>query len=559
MKKTILIYFSFLPLFIFGQVNVGIPANVQQWLNQEINKIKKNGTSLSISLPKSDKSNIKQLPSLESSIYVDDFFNEKPAYLIGYIKNYDAASESFFLRIIAEDLLSGKASFPLSINIMPDGRFKVKIPNPHPQYNYLQLGAEEIIRFYIKPGQTLGMVIDLKSTVNKVEFQGESAQVNENLKRINSKVPALNPYFVYGNGVVEMTPQKFTEEYTRQYKNTQKKLQEYISENPHVTNAAEVAMFDNMIMYSTKMLEYSIKKSMTEKVPLSFYSFFNEIPLDNPQLLAGSQSGSMIDRLQYIIQDKLGQQNGLPANVTRAIVTKPDSLNQLVYKQMLTYLEQEEKLLKDSFQLKNSLLIDILKLHSFSTDLSGLPATEKAPYSTAVKDQINHPFLKRQVDKLIMLDSIVSGYKAFELSKGKVRDFFNEVIAKHKGKYVVVDFWGTDCGFCIEEIQNTFSLREKYKDSPDIDFVFITGNSISPSEKLYEKFVSDQRLYNSYRLQTQLYDAIRNTFMFNGIPHFALVDKTGKIVSTDFSIYRAMPESMLESLLKKTEIIVPDI
>jgi hypothetical protein len=47
--------------------------------------------------------------------------------------------------------------------------------------------------------------------------------------------------------------------------------------------------------------------------------------------------------------------------------------------------------------------------------------------------------------------------------------------------------------------------------------------------------------------------------MFNGIPHFALVDKTGKIVSTDFSIYRAMPESMLESLLKKTEIIVPDI
>lgn len=549
MRKLIFLYFFFQTLLVFGQVNIDIPTNVQQWMDQEIKKTKPlKETNLSIST-KGEKSIVLQKAQWQSNIYVDDFFNEKPAYLIGYIKNFNVTSKSFFLRVISEDVLSGQESLPLLINIMPDGRFTVKIPNPHPQYSYLWLGDEERVPFYIKPDQTLGVVIDLKSTGNKVEFQGDLAQINKNLMAINSNTPELNSYFVYGKGS-EMSPQEFSEEYTRQYNNTQNKVNEYLTKNPVASKAGEIAKFNNMILYSSKMLEYAINKSKSERVPINFYSFLNELPLDNPQLLAGSQSSWMVECLYHILESKFSHENGYPSGITRLFISTPADSTQKKYIKILKIFSQEERLLKDSFQIKNSLLVDIIKLYSFSSDLSSLPTEEKELFSAAIKEQIKHPFFKRQVEKLRLLDSGMKTNQIFELPKGKARDFFDEIIAKHKGKYVLVDFWGTDCGFCIEDMRNAFSVREKYQNSPEIDFIFITGYSRSPSDKTYDKFVCDQRLQYTYRLQTQMYDAICNAFMFNGIPHYALVDKSGKIISEDFYIYRANPESTLESLLK---------
>lgn len=140
--------------------------------------------------------------------------------------------------------------------------------------------------------------------------------------------------------------------------------------------------------------------------------------------------------------------------------------------------------------------------------------------------------------------------KTVELPNGKARDFFNEIIAKHKGKYVLVDFWGIHCGACEQDMMNTFSVREKYKNSPEIDFIFITDYWWSPTEP-YDKFVSEQHLQYNYRLQNKMFDAICSAFRFNGIPHYALVDKSGKIISANFSIYQLMPESAIESLLKQ--------
>lgn len=558
MRKIIFLFFFFLSLLTFGQTNINIPSNVQQWLNQEINRTNKNGQSKlfneagSSALIKVKNSNALQLPQLKSNTYVDDFFNEEPAYLIGYIKNYNVASESFFLRIITSDILSGNASFPLSINIMPDGRFTVKISNPHPQYLYLWLGEDDGFPFYIEPDQTLGVVIDLKSTEKKVEYQGALAQINNDLTAINSQTPQLNPYFVYGKGR-EMSPQEFSEEYTRQYKNTQNSINAYLIKNPAASKAGEIAKFNNMILYSSKMLEYSLHKEL----PTNFYSFLNELPLDNPQLLLGSQSGSMIDRLHYTLQTKLSNENGYPVGVTRLITSTQTDSTSSAGKQIFKELAQEKRLLKDSFQLKNSFLVDILKLHSFSNDLSSLPPAEKELFSSTFKAQIKHPFLKRQVDKLRMLNAVKDN-KAFELPKGKTSDFFNEIISKHKGKYVLVDFWASTCGFCVEDIQNTFSVREKYKNSPEIDFIFITDDSRSPAGEFYDKFINDQSLQYTYRLQTKMYDAICSAFMFNGIPHYVLVNKSGKIISENYSIYRISPESAIENLSKTIEIIPAD-
>jgi len=37
-----------------------------------------------------------------------------------------------------------------------------------------------------------------------------------------------------------------------------------------------------------------------------------------------------------------------------------------------------------------------------------------------------------------------------------------ETIAAHKGKFVVVDFWGEFCNLCKEEFPNVVKLHQKY-------------------------------------------------------------------------------------------------
>jgi len=393
------------------------------------------------------------------------------------------------------------------------------------------------------------MIIDWKSKNNKVEFQGQSAEINNNLTAINSGTTELNPYFIYGKGS-EMSPKNFTEEYTRQYKSTQNEINEYLAKNPLASKAGELAKFDNMIMYSSKMLEYAFKKSQSEQIPTTFYSFLNELPLDNPQLLSGSQSITLVMRLNDILESKMRNNYLDTSSVTRTDHSGVSDVKLPVYKQLLEELVVKERLLKDSFQVRNSLLTDILKLRNFSVQLTLLSNDEKELFSAAIKAQIKHPFLKRQVEKLKMLDAVNAANKTFELPKGETLDFFNGIIAKHKGKYLLVDFWGTNCGFCMEDMQNTISVREKYKNSQEIDFIFITDYTWSPKES-YDKIVSNQRLQFTYRIETQLYDTFCSDFMFNGIPHYVLVDKSGKIVSKDYSFFRVAPESAIECILIK--------
>jgi len=84
--------------------------------------------------------------------------------------------------------------------------------------------------------------------------------------------------------------------------------------------------------------------------------------------------------------------------------------------------------------------------------------------------------------------------------------------------------------------------------------VFITSAELSPSEEVYRRYVTEQHLKNAYRLAPKLYDNICKVLMFNGVPHYVRIDKSGKISSADFSVYRIMTGPVVESVLKMNKI-----
>ncbi|MES2277038.1 MAG: redoxin domain-containing protein [Bacteroidota bacterium] len=112
----------------------------------------------------------------------------------------------------------------------------------------------------------------------------------------------------------------------------------------------------------------------------------------------------------------------------------------------------------------------------------------------------------------------------------------NEVsLASLKGKVVVVDFWATWCGPCKASFPAMQKMVTKYKDNPNVQFVFVDTWETDPKkEELVTKFIADNKydFHVLYDTETKgekgKYDVV-SQFGVDGIPTKFVVDKNGTI------------------------------
>lgn len=92
-----------------------------------------------------------------------------------------------------------------------------------------------------------------------------------------------------------------------------------------------------------------------------------------------------------------------------------------------------------------------------------------------------------------------------------------------RGRYVMLDFWGTWCGWCVEGLPNVKEIAHRYKDK-----LTVVSVDCGDSEKAWlagvEKYGMDwTQVYNSKA------DAIDSKYAVQGYPGFYLIDPEGKI------------------------------
>ena len=211
---------------------------------------------------------------------------------------------------------------------------------------------------------------------------------------------------------------------------------------------------------------------------------------------------------------------------------------------------KKDSVMLNHLKLKNGLVYDITKTRSLSFDLEIISDADKGyKYWNELSATIEDDFLKAEGERIIqnkfprmekspdgIITSVAIKSEKINLPDGKAKDQFYTIANKYKGKIVFVDFWATTCGPCVGSIKRMKEIREKYKDNPDFEFVFITDESQSP-ENNYKNFVNDQDLINTYRVSTDNYNRFRQLFKFNGIPKYVVLDKEGSVIDDDFQMH----------------------
>lgn len=579
------------------------PIAVSKWLNQELAKVKRKDP-IDFNSPK--------------------FFNNGTARLIGYIKGYDTRL-GFTTGLVYTSNELTREDFPSVVQIHPDGRFEVDLPSNFPKYSMVYI-KDIGVPFYLEPGQTLSMIIDweefliadrkrnIRYQIKNVVYQGPLAKVNTDLAGFT---PEQYNYEEFQKKRKTLTPVDFEKDEMSVLKANQTKAEEYINNNSLTAQAISIIRNKTLLESATHLLDYEMNrhyyamqdtanKILRMPIPISYYDFLKEIPLNDNSLLVSSEFSIFVNRFEYCAP----LSSAIRSNVIKTTKPKKDYLTYLIEKgveisaednlfvqflrkekrtkdedsivaskkdqiqaffeknkdQLTGYVEKyvnplqkiglvnqykESWLAKDSvlhsdLGLENSLLYEITKIRSLNYIFNESPREEALVFWDNLKKGITNSYLIETGNRLFKETFPEEKTAVYPLPKGVATDIFRKIVDPFKGKILFIDFWATTCAPCVGGIKTMKPNREKYKDNQDFDFIFITDERSSPKAD-YDKFVKEQEMKNIYRLSVDDYNYLRQLFKFNGIPHYTVIDKEGNVLSNNFQMHNF--ESELSGIL----------
>src|ERR1035437_2966064 len=153
----------------------------------------------------------------------------------------------------------------------------------------------------------------------------------------------------------------------------------------------------------------------------------------------------------------------------------------------------------------------------------------------------NQSLFSQQTEIEIKLKSI----QAKSIQGEKLVDY--DLIKQVKNKVVILEFWETWCGPCIQGMPHLKDLKNKFPN--DLQIICVSSDDF----KKTVNYIKENQYPFDY-----VYDAkkqLSSVFPHSSIPHTVVIDKKGKIKAETFPAY--LTEEIIKNLISSDSIDVP--
>jgi len=431
-------------------------------------------------------------------------------------------------------LLGNRVEYQTTVK--PDGSFTIDLPVVSPTYSVINVESQEYDgSVLLSPGKTTHLNLILNKT-GKLDLQMiEGVEIKpeefENIGMVNRKIMMIAAEGSNSPKIqLPITPKAYSDSMLIKMKKDLSTIYEdsILSENlknllsnflkQFYLNANFFNYEENMRSLYINSNRHEGKKDNAEAfVPQqpdkSYYAFLQHFDLNNPPQLNDMYYSKNLQR----------------------ILSKPElAIPHIGDTPITDWIKEVKAILIDLTGINSGLFYDMLAAEAYINQLHD----ELNPLSEKQKENIqtyfsNSSFIDvlleenkktilrvQQIEKNKQTNVIVNETPA--VAKGELLD---AIVSKYKGKAVLVDFWATWCGPCIDAMKDIDSIKKEFSNK-NIVFVYIT-NVTSPKE-LWEKKI--QEIGNEhYYLNKKEWESITYSkqYGFNGIPTYIFFDSNG--------------------------------
>ena len=257
------------------------------------------------------------------------------------------------------------------------------------------------------------------------------------------------------------------------------------------------------------------------------------------------------------IAEELNSNNAELLNSVDKILNSPRfrkmSSGKFLIERMKTNLHRLDSLRADPL-IKDLILsqmvndqIDNTRTSLFPEVTDTLKALVNHPYGIELVEKSNNRYLaieNREFNKLVLKSSDhLAG-----ISEGEA--LLKKILEPLKGKFVLLDIWGTWCGPCKEALSHSTEEYARLKDY-DIEFLYLANNSPTTSwENVIKEYNVSGDNVTHYNLPREQQSAIESYLGINAYPTYKLFDREGNLLDIKVD---ARNLDYLESLLQSME------
>ncbi len=469
---------------------------------------------------------------------------EQRSLIIGQINNFhEFVDAPKVIELSVTDItINNRHTYNLEID--DNGKFVFDIPLYNSMISYIYYG-DSFIGSYLFPNDTIFLNFDLYKDGYK--FKHRYIRYDKMHDKFQKNFHRYHQWIFYQNRSFNKKISSITEpqEIKEEYLNFEKELLEKIkiisnkdSLNKDLTNylvyRSKYSIYNELIRIGSK-IEKEIERQ-------EFFSFLNDSNVFNKDAMLCADYQYFINNYHYIIEK--------PFNSIQDSLCKNEEFNSL---------EMVTNQLNQYFNLRKGIWAEFMAASYIYNNVlkEELDQSLNSSYTELINKNFEDIYIRQLLlsawkkntnkDDKIKEKSIPEGAKLKKYNSLSGKDLLDRIIRENKGKVIYIDIWATWCSPCKRQIPHSIRLHEMLH-GEKVSFVYLCCRS---EEETWKNVIRLHQIKGDHiLLNKEQNDYLKTKFSTSGIPRYLLIDKNGKIVSTD------APRPDSEEILRKIKWLI---